>query len=670
MSSFAHGHGNGEGRGQLADNPWLPPKSLQKCTVRRSPTDSYELYFPLELTNEDYLRRIFKIIGRGISGAITRVADQKRLYKYYITDYGDASGDVMYLLKQILAPPKSSDPDAPSTSEQVLAHQTAHLAPGTATNVNTLVNAAQHVYDKRNANFHFQEGESFSDDVVATFQAAKELLECFGTEAVYALNELEFLSKQFSMHHSFKGKRMAAFGWEWNDSGINTDGEAPFSEAEAEVDVEVLRPEHDALKTTIVTALQEQEEARTALVQLLIDSSHHVGKAQKKAGRSEDYDEARRLKALKEAIDDTISSDGGYDGEPDGGVGPARLQHVAQLIRDAEELVSKWRRFQVKCNNADDYDGAEEGKGKAEELINFLNRLRSLRSSVKIPETETATARVLLSTRRKIGAPSRPSQKRSAVDLLLAAPSINMIGSMRSWPVPSGEERLTMLCFYRAEGTPSVTLKQEGYTSKEIYDIGFSFQEIKDGGFSSGEFKDASLSCSQCKEAGFNPTECRADGYDPADLLSAGFTLQEIKGAGFSSGEFKDAALSYSQCKEAGFSPAECRAGGYNLADLLSVGFTLQEIKGAGFSAGYFKDASFSCYQCKEAGFSPAECIAGGYDLAYFTLQEIKGANIYIDPQSLLNAGFTPQEVKGAGFSAGQLRDAFAAGSWSLRDYW
>jgi hypothetical protein len=35
---------------------WEPPDNLQKTTINLSLDESYELYFPLELTNKDYLR--------------------------------------------------------------------------------------------------------------------------------------------------------------------------------------------------------------------------------------------------------------------------------------------------------------------------------------------------------------------------------------------------------------------------------------------------------------------------------------------------------------------------------------------------------------------------------------------------------------------------------------
>ena len=140
------------------ENPWEPPPGFQKCSVEVSPTEKYELFFPLELTNKDYLRRIFETASYGIRDPIVRVTELKILIKSYATDYGDSSNDLMYLLKRLIAPTSSAvtSNGGPSNAAEVLAHQTAYLPPPTLAHVNTMVNAARHLFDKRNAISHFK----------------------------------------------------------------------------------------------------------------------------------------------------------------------------------------------------------------------------------------------------------------------------------------------------------------------------------------------------------------------------------------------------------------------------------------------------------------------------------------------------------------------------------
>ena len=85
-----------------------------------------------------------------------------------------------------------------------------------------------------------------------------------------------------------------------------------------------LSQQQSTLKALIDGALSEKEEAHTALYQLTTCYSQHVGSLQAQAGKAENYEEAMRLQSLKAAIDTTLQLDGGYDGGPGGGFGPAR----------------------------------------------------------------------------------------------------------------------------------------------------------------------------------------------------------------------------------------------------------------------------------------------------------------------------------------------------------
>eukprot|EP00519_Triparma_laevis_P003008 CAMPEP_0182496706 /NCGR_PEP_ID=MMETSP1321-20130603/5298_1 /TAXON_ID=91990 /ORGANISM="Bolidomonas sp., Strain RCC1657" /LENGTH=850 /DNA_ID=CAMNT_0024700373 /DNA_START=1165 /DNA_END=3714 /DNA_ORIENTATION=+ len=619
-------------------NPWTPPQpELRTTKIEISPTTSYQLHFPLELTNKDYLRRIFECVGRGIKNAVVRVSESKNMYKFYIDQYSgdDNSNDVYYLLKQIVCKPGKPGSGAPSTPEEQLVHQTAYLSPGTQTNVNTLVVAAQHVLDKRNAISHFERDSSRKEDVTATFQAAKELLECFGTEAIYAFNELKALESQYLSHQVFKGQRVDDLGWEWDDTegggaGNGDDSNQAGSDGSDahDVGVEELRVAHDALKSKVEAALEEREEARTSLVRLLIDTSEHVQKAQKRAGQAEDYNEAKRLKTLKEAIDGALASDGGYEEAPGGGFGPMRIQYMLSLIQENESLVAKWRNYQSRCTNEDAYDEAEDAKGKAEELLNLLTRARKVVSPVKIKDVSSneVTALKVMTTKRDVGYcginDTSYANGRSALELLHQANGTTGMGTlMRGWP-----EILRVTCSqFKEAGFTSTQAKEAGYNARECYEAGFGLrtdftaQETANEGFNASELRRQGYMSAELK-SNFKPNQVHDAGYN--DMHKA-FTALECKNDGFGISELKAFGYTCAEVREAGFGARACSDAGYKLSSGFAVAEVHQELGGR-LAASAMKDFGFERWKLLDAGYNKDELKAAGF--LDFTNESLKAA--------------------------------------------
>jgi hypothetical protein len=65
---------------QPAPSPhdWIPPEELQRIDVPIPEGATYTLFFPIELTNKDYLRRIFDIVAMGIQGTVRRMIGKYR----------------------------------------------------------------------------------------------------------------------------------------------------------------------------------------------------------------------------------------------------------------------------------------------------------------------------------------------------------------------------------------------------------------------------------------------------------------------------------------------------------------------------------------------------------------------------------------------------------------
>jgi hypothetical protein len=208
---------------------------------------TYTLFFPLELTNKDYLRRVLEIVTRGISGSVVRITSEKKLEDLV----GDSAYDVYYLLKQILAP-------AMRGGDQ-LAHRTAYLSTAES-HITVLVDAACHLLVPDSARL---------TDLSATFRAAELLLQNFGAPAEPAVVELRALKAQFDAHRKFKEARMASFGWAWGGDEGGAADDAPA--ANAINDFATLDAAHVDLAGRLGAEFNPTEEAHTSLVRLFLE---------------------------------------------------------------------------------------------------------------------------------------------------------------------------------------------------------------------------------------------------------------------------------------------------------------------------------------------------------------------------------------------------------------
>ena len=56
-----------------AADVWEPPRELQRIDVPVPESTGYTLFFPIELTNKDYLRRVLDIVAQGVQGTVKRM---------------------------------------------------------------------------------------------------------------------------------------------------------------------------------------------------------------------------------------------------------------------------------------------------------------------------------------------------------------------------------------------------------------------------------------------------------------------------------------------------------------------------------------------------------------------------------------------------------------------
>lgn len=242
----------------------------------------------------------------------------------------------------------------------------------------------------------------------------------------------------------------------------------------------------------------------------------------------------------------------------------------------------------------------------------------------------------------------------------------------------------------RMMGITATQMKQAGLTARELRTCGFSACELKGAGFSAQEMLDGGYSRDELKGAGFPDTEIeRAGGLPPGmsadDVRQAGCNpdaLRRLKSRGVSASAIRRiSGCSLSQLKAAGFNAQDLKAAGFSAAELKNAGFTPEQLRAGGFSARELLDAGFNSDDLAKAGYSPVEIQQGeanlppdvnagmikqaGCDsgairrlrLAGVSAQQIReqaGCSATALKQGgfsdadLQNAGFTPEQIKGA----------------------
>ena len=304
------GSGGGQGAGhrgaRAESSPWEPDqgRQLQRRDIVLSASEQYTLFFPLELTNKDYLRRIFETVAQGIKDRTVQISEDNQLRRFYENDFdGDCSHDMYYLVKQLIAPTSNDF----SEVDQLLHRRT--FETDLNCSIGTLIQAAEHLRGARNALAHMSSDTPRLTNLEAAFQAAKELLSCFGSSGAFALTRLMALEQQFHDHREFKEARMDAFEWSWaaDDRGAAAE---EATEGDVGTAVESLEDKTADVKVRLEAALQEREVAHTKLVCRLGDLKGVVRYHENLAAKAENFEEADRLNKLAEDLDNTVRDDG------------------------------------------------------------------------------------------------------------------------------------------------------------------------------------------------------------------------------------------------------------------------------------------------------------------------------------------------------------------------
>ena len=192
-------------------------------------------------------------------------------------------------------------------------------------------------------------------------------------------------------------------------------------------------------------------------------------------------------------------------------------------------------------------------------------------------------------------------------------------------------------------------LKEFNYPLQSLHEI-CNCEELRPLGVTILEFKNN----------GWNATELRACGFTACQERGAKFSALEMKRAGYSDGELKGSGFPEAEIQRAnglpdGITAEDLRKMGCNIAALKKeredgvsaaairriVGCSAKSLLEAGYTPADLRNAGFTAPDLRSIGLTPAQLKNAGY-----TATDL--ANAGVTPKELLAAGFTPNQVSQA----------------------
>jgi hypothetical protein len=197
---------------------WEPPTlNLKKLDI-----NGHRTYFPLELGEKDYKRRILDIVTSGIKDSTVEIAQNGDLKPIPL---GQES-NIYFLLTTILGG------EGWGTSGSFAETDRAKRLFSDQLNVDAgkLTRAARCLFHSFSKLADGEKDENQLSGDRSIFDSASELLECFGPSAASSKANLHSLSAQYESHCDFHDTRMKSLGWRWGEDGNSREeAEVPVS---------------------------------------------------------------------------------------------------------------------------------------------------------------------------------------------------------------------------------------------------------------------------------------------------------------------------------------------------------------------------------------------------------------------------------------------------------
>eukprot|EP01041_Mallomonas_annulata_P003555 gene3555-7072_t len=292
-----------EGNGTIG---WeVPPPELQKKTVSIEKNHSYVQFFPIELNEIDYLRRIVHITGMGLKDVVLDITDRKKTPNGPLNEVFDFNGTcALAYLKQIVG--FYFEVSNPARAEQIRRTFAVELQLDDE-RFTIVQTTCRYLIDKTSTSplASFSNVMSIDNDI---YMNAKNLLEAFGLDYSGTLEELHSLQCQYEMHTEYKRQRLDRMEWSLendldNNSNSNSNNNSTSSQSVMSfMNASELLNVCGELISQIESSLTPETVLHIALLNRLEGVLLTVSLEKDAASLGGDYVEAQRLRDIEEGV--------------------------------------------------------------------------------------------------------------------------------------------------------------------------------------------------------------------------------------------------------------------------------------------------------------------------------------------------------------------------------
>jgi len=679
---------------------WQPPPELQKTSIHTSLNDSYELYFPVELTDKDYIRRILDIVSNSIRPYIIKIVaeDKNSKTSRFLEEIKGSDYDIYYQLKLLLG--KTYEKAVPEKALAVSRNFKNKLV--TKYSGAKFTNSADILLGSRSGlNQPSREVIGAKEsDVDAQFLAARSLLECFCVSCDLGLLQLKSLETQYHKHKLFKEERMKALLCESRHDNHHVD--------------EISAPSTNSGSNHVSTIVDDSTDLRDddASDNLIVDAIETESENDIEIETDVNFENEEESDEYVDESEPTVSRH----------VVEMQFASIAELIAHSEQLREKLACLTSTAPHAShttllvvlqaltgdlasqsnrssaqsDYDEAErlhaykvmlERTMEADVFVQTTpseggNGVQRIENMYKLCSQADSVVPQLGMVELKARQQHQFSKCKSLVELsndiasssgvLRKLLTVDPIGS-RKYP---NECHLFFIQKLHETNRSLFDLLREAHNMKLFqYVIHHWPLHTKNVRIKStktqprlSDLKKAGYTAADLRSGGYNALELKICGYSAAEVISVGCTASDLKAAGYEASELKKAKFGVVYLKSAGYTASDLKLAGYTAASLggKSLGGNTSSVASDGQKDGYYGPSTpdserYNTYDVTHAGYGAAELKAAGYDVydlqraGYRTLALRK---VDFNTEDMRMAGYSASEMKGGGYSADDLLDA------------
>jgi ribosomal protein L13E len=651
-----------EGEVKDTTDLWTPPEGWKRLKVTSDSNEKRFIYFPFELSEEDYIRRIYSVFSECLSEKIAYILCQ--------TSFGPFPDDVDILT--LLNSFHFSFANQDQTRGRPLKELFSRFPKVDLQQLSTLTTV-----------FHEHRGVLFQStkktapkkdfDLTNLFQLAKEFIICFETISITgeaqrfqgttkdALEELVDWEEQYWHHKNFKDKRMNFLGWK--------NGELEEESGERWIINAKLHTGQTAKHSYGVHRGNKNETGSNVHQPFHHNVPNHSNDFHHNAFAPNYHNLAFFPPPLPPAntFPPAIPAHAGTTGGVKSALQYKQQGYSAKQLKEEGNFSAK----QLLMVNFSLPELKEAGYNTFQLRIAGITAKQCL--SVGYTAQQCKEGNFTIQEFKNDGV-SKSVMRESG----FAAAQFLSVGFSLKDAIETG---YTLSQIHGAKvpatelielGYSLTQLKESGYTAKQVREShrSVTVKELKEAGFTALQLTQAEYSLTELITAGYSAGNLKGAQYKAKDLISSQqFTPEQLREAGFSVKDLKNfvktplelrlIGFSANQLKEAGFSSKELKEIGYSSAQMKSAKISLEEMKTLGFSVAEMRNASVSGVQLKTLGYTAYEMREGG-----FTANQLKSFGY--SPNELLAAEFSIHQIREAGYTAEEILEASSSSSLTL----